>query len=328
MSPFREAPVAVPLTAIDWVDRTFEIRSFAPASALRESFGRCGIFRAPWGLRGHGGQLTVVDGFKRLEWLRGSGTETAACIVFPPETDRQTLWLWRLTEKVFGPPPNPAEKAQIVARLLEYVPEGEDRRRLLARMDLPIHPAALAKWCRLAVSGPALLEAAACGSLCERAALELASWDGAAQDHARALLEQLRCSASIQMEILGRITDIAQAGETSRLDVLERTDLQSVLCHGKWNHREKTQALRELLGRLRFPRLHAREEAFQRQEAALSLPPSLRLTPPPAFEGDAYRLQIEFSSPGELSRLLDAARGLAEDPRLVDVMRPSASREP
>lgn len=328
MSPFREAPVAVPLKAIDWDDRTFEIRSFAPASALRESFGRCGVFRAPWGLRGQDGRLAVVDGFKRLEWLRESGTETLACIVFPPETDRQALWLRRLTEKVFGFPLNPAEKAQIVARLLEYLPEGEDRRRLLARVDLPIHPAALAKWCRLAVSRPALLEAAACGSLCERAALELASWDLAAQDCALSLLEQLRCSSSIQMEILERIADIAQAGETCRLDVLERPDLQAVLCHGKWNHREKTQALRELLGRLRFPRLHAREEAFQRQVAALSLPPSLRLTPPPAFEGDAYRLQIEFSSPAELSRLLDAASRLAEDSRLVDVMHPSALREP
>lgn len=330
MVPFHEAPVAVSLTAIDWDERTFEIRSFAQTAALRDSFGRCGVLRAPWVLRGHNGSLAIVDGFKRLEWLRESGTESAACIVFPRETDLRALWLCRLTEKVFGPCPNPAEKAQIVARLVEVVPEDADRRLLLGRLALPAHPNTLDRWRRLASAGPVLLTAAANGSLCERAALELASWDeedGAARERFLGLLEPLRCSASIQMEILERITDIARAGDTSRLDVLERADLQSVLGHTTWNHREKTQALRDLLGRLRYPRLHQRELAFQRQLAALSLPPSLRLAPPPFFEGDRYRLQMDFSSPEELSGLLDSARALAEDPRLRDLMRPPVSRE-
>jgi ParB family transcriptional regulator, chromosome partitioning protein len=269
----------------------------------------------------------IVDGFKRLEWLREMRGENASCIPFPAETDIEGLWLWRITGKAFGPLLNVAEKAQLVARLLDFLSSEEERRNLLAHMDVPFRPEILTRWRRLGESSTGLLRAAALGEIGERAALELASWPNEtdARDGILGLLGQLRCSASIQMEIIERLSEIAVIRDETRLAVLQDRKIDTVLTHQSWNHREKTQALRDLLARLRFPRLHAREDAFQKHLAELSLPKAIRISPPPSFEGDVFRLQIDFSSAEELSSHIEAAGAIVEDPRLERLMNPTRS---
>lgn len=327
MPPIQEPPVPVPLHEIDWDDRTFDIQCFTPATALRESFDRCGFLGPPWLLRRDTGRLSIVDGFKRLEWLRETGGATVYCVTFPAETGVERLWLWRITGKAFGPPLNVAERAQLVARLLELPSAEEDRRHLLARLDIPVRSEILTRWRRLGESCTVLLRAAALGEICERAALELASWrnETDAPDVLLGLLGQLRCSASIQMEIVERASEIAVARDETRLAVLQDPEIDAILTHQSWNHREKTQALRDLLARMRFPRLHVREEAFRKELAGLSLPKAIRISPPPSFEGDVFRLQIDFSSPEELSGQIETARAIAEDPRLERLLTPSRS---
>ncbi len=325
MDPFLESMVRVPLQEIDWDDRTFEIRRLAPADGLDESLNCCGLLSPPWLLRRQSGPHTIVDGFKRLHWLRESGAEAAACFVFPVDSTFESLWLRRLTLKAFGPPLNVAEKAQMAERILDFVPDERDRRRLLTPLGIPSRTEVLAKWRELSVGDANLLCAAARGEIGERAALQLASWldEPAARRELVELLTRLRCSASIQLEIIERVFEIAQAGDRSRLEVLRMPEIASLSTHPKWSPREKTQALRDLLTRLRYPRLRAREEAFQKHLAALSLPKTMRISPPPSFEGDAYRLQIDFSAPEELRGCDEAVRSLASDPRLQTLLRPT-----
>jgi ParB family chromosome partitioning protein len=137
------------------------------------------------------------------------------------------------------------------------------------------------------------------------------------------LLRQLRCSASIQTELIERISEIAAARGETRLQILREPAIDTILEDSQLNHREKTQTLRDLLTRWRFPRLHAREERFKKDLSALGLPKEVRLLPPHSFEGDVFRLQIDFSSRDELSSRIETARGVALDPRLETLLHPN-----
>jgi len=146
------------------------------------------------------------------------------------------------------------------------------------------------------------------------------NWEAEAQRPMLALLSELRCSASIQVEVLERTTEIAFGREQGRADLLQDPELITIMSDSRRNHRQKTQALRELLARWRFPRLKAREERFAREMAAASLPRSMRLAPPPYFEGEQWQLQASFSSPEELEAILDEARSFARSSKLRTIM--------
>lgn len=320
----------VTLQEIDWSDRTFEIPSFTSANGLHESLTRCGLLHPPWVLRAESGRLVVVDGFKRLEWLRDTGARSGPCVLLPPRTPRDTVWVWRISGKAFGPSLNSAEKALLVARLLALELSESDRRLLLGHLEIALRPEVLGRWRVLGESGTGLLRAVALGEICERAALELATWhqeqDG--RDSLLQVIRQLRCSASIQMELIDRVSEIASAREGgTRLALLGDPEIVGILEHSRWNRREKTQALRDLLTRWRFPRLCAREESFQKQLLTLELPKGAQIQHPPLFEGGGLWLRVDFSSPEELTRRLEAVLAIAGGPAVEALLQPVRRRE-
>ncbi len=319
------ALAAVSLSMLDWSDRSFAVSRGAPDPALEESLARCGLLSPPWLLTmSEGEAYAVVDGFKRLEWLRGRGTERVECFVFPRTSDRNRLMLRRIEAKLFGPAPNIAEKAWIVARLAEILP-GEALGPYLKALGIPARPEAVERWTRLASADESLLEAAALEEICDRAALEMVSWEeGDARAEAVAMLRELRCSASIQVELLERITEIALAGHgaADRAGVLRAPEVRAVLTHASWNRRAKTQALRDLFHSRRFPRLHAREERFRREVAAIRFPDSIHIIHPPAFEGEEWQLRVRFSDSEELRNMLEEALGIAGSPGFEALLLP------
>lgn len=317
------APVA--LRKIDWEDQSFAVRSFASADFLKASVNRYGMLSPPWVVEKEGEAYTVVDGFKRLRLLCEAGTERAECFVFPEATDRNRLLLQRIEGKLFGSPLNPAEKAQIVSKLVAVLPVERVLREFFPLLRLPPRPEMIEKWCRLAIEDEALLESTASEVICERAALELTDWEEEARRKAVRLLKILRCSASIQLEILERITEIALGQNRERSDILNASQIREILDHSQWNHRQKTQALRDLLYRFRFPKLSAREGRFEAELAKARLPQAVRLIPPRFFEGDQWQLQLSFHHPEELQALLEKTKAFAHSPKLPEIMKPTGS---
>ncbi len=315
---------SVGLSEIAWEDRSFEVRRFGTGTPLEASLGRRGVLQPPWLLTGPGGRCTIVDGFRRLRWLKENhGPERIECFVHGAGTNRRELMLRRLEIKLSGPPLNVAEKAGIAGLLAGVLPDDPAVAEFLSGAGFAVRPAGVEKWRRLALGGEELLGAAAAGEISERTALDLSCWDDDAKGEALRALREIRCSASIQAEILDRITDLARAGDAGRAEVLRRPEPQAVLNHPEWDRRRKTQALRDLLYRLRYPRLGAREERFRRDVASAGLPGGVRIVAPPAFEGEQWQLQLVFTAPEELKPLLEKAMTLANSPLLPSLMRPA-----
>ena len=314
--------------AIDWEESSFEIRNFTADPCLETSLERCGVLHPPWVLAGGaGGKLIIVDGFKRLRWLKGraAGACPVECFVYPAGTDRGELLLRRIETKLSGPPLNTAEKAGVAALLGELPGEEAAAAERLAAAGFAVRPGALAKWRRLALEGDVLLGAAASGEISERSALELAAWEDGDKGEALAALRELRCSASLQAEILERVSELAALENLGRADVLRAPESRAVLSHPEWNRRRKTQAFRDLLYRRRFPRLAAREERFSREAASAGLPGGVHLVPPPSFEGEKWQLQMVFTAPEELETLLEKAGDFARSPILPALMAPGGT---
>ena len=314
----------VPLTSVDWDDLRFAIESHRPEDAIESSVSRHGILTPPWVLEAKADKVAIVDGFKRMRYLREGGEREVVCAVFPAHLSPRDLWAWRLETRLFGPPPNPAEKARVAAILADSPLEASSVRRLLDGFGLPQHTQSLARWTRLAQSETALLQAAARGIVHERAALELAGWSLPPEDRAGliSLLEHLRCSASIQVEIIEGFRDIGMRLKQTVGGLLRRTEVRDILGHPEWGHREKTQALREWLDETRLPRLKARERLFKVRLRRTPPPAGTTVVPPPSFEGSQWRLEVAFSSGEELRGRLGQLRAWADSEGFKALLMP------
>jgi ParB family transcriptional regulator, chromosome partitioning protein len=316
----------VSLAEINLHDDGFEIRKFAEPVRLRESLAHFGILDPPWLLKKGSGHI-VVDGFKRLRWAEENGAQGTVCRIFPEDFDAGELWSLRIEKRLFEPEINIAEKAQIISTLLAVFKPDQIPRSFLSALNVANRPELLRKWASLWAKGPETLAILASGAIAERPAIEVADWDERSRVAVLAALKTLRCSASIQVEIVEHIDEIAIRDEKERAEIIETHGVREIMASKEFNHRQKTQALRDLLAELRYPRLSSRHERFRREIESLGLPPRVRIIPPPAFEGNNWRIELSFTGPEELRKVLDSAGAIVGSDCLETLLRPRLRRD-
>lgn len=310
----------VPTDRIEWADTTFAMRRYAAADDLVASLTRMGIVQPLSTLKSESGRLIVMDGHQRLDWARAAGTCSVPCLVYPAGTSIDELWRRRLEQKLFGPELNLAEKAQLISRFRTVLDDAELIQRILPQLGVRTGAGSLDRWQALAAAGDPFLAPLANGTISERAALELIDWPEDARLEALRVLVILRCSASIQVEILEAIQEIALRRGTDCCAVMNREASRRILASEDLNHRRKTQALREQLARWRFPRLSARQTHVCDRIRAAALPGAIQIRPPRSFEGGVWNLEIAFSNSTDLAGNLDAVRGFAASGNLQAAM--------
>lgn len=318
----KTARRSVDLSHLVLDDTRFAVEDYRPRDRLHRSLKRTGMLTCPWVWARGSGRYLVVDGFKRLQWAMSEGIADVECLVFPEDTDPVRIMVLRLEGKLAAAPLNVAEKARVITELKGCKapePIGDD---YLADLQISARPNVVDSWCTLAASGESLLRAAASGEISERTALELARWEVDAREGVVGILRVLRCSASIQAEIVERVTEIARREGKERVQVMRDSRIVNILEDKDSNHREKTHSLRGLLTRLRFPRLSCRQEKFAAEIEKSCLPANLRLVPPPSFEGDRWQAVMAFSSPQELEELAGRAGDLARSNLIRTIMKP------
>lgn len=306
--------VRIPFHGIDWEDDEFAIPGHVPDEDLLRSLAAVGLLHPPVLWEKTPGRFVIVDGFRRLSWLRVHTSEAHA-LVYPPSFDPKRLLALRLEAKVCSRPLNLAEKAQIMARLAERIPEDDFRLRICRAMGVPPTEESLQQWRSVAAWPPSHLAGLAQGVIAEKAALRLAPLSEKDREAFLELLLVLRCTASLQVEILDRCIDIAQRDGIPLHALVENSEMQAILKDEKRNRREKTAAVRDLVCRWRFPRVTAKMIRVERSIAALHLPSTVSLVPPPFLEGDVWELRVRFRTPSELILCLNDMEALCETDR-------------
>ena len=134
------------------------------------------------------------------------------------------------------------------------------------------------------------------------------------------LLSQVHLSASKQDEILNCFIDIALRDGISYQEILNDAEMRRILKQDKLTRSQKGDQMRSRLRKMRFPRLSQREDQFLEQKKKLHLPPGVQLLPPPFYEGQTFRLQIEFDDRSALADKAAYVMELVENNNFNDLL--------
>jgi ParB-like chromosome segregation protein Spo0J len=296
----------IPLAAVDLADRTFALSADEGFEGLLTSLKEVGLLAPPWLRLRPDGQWQAVAGFKRLNAAAHLGWERLPARTLPAATPEAHCLLVVLYDNAFSRGFNLKEQAGWAARLLAHWDGATVAARFLPALGLPPSPAVLERLRALGSLEEAFLDLAAKGRLSLGAGAALAEMSPADRAAARPFLEQLWLSQSMQEQLLEHLTLLARREGSTPAAILERLPLKGILSEAALNPQERTKRVRRLLQRWVSPEATAAREAFQAGLERLGLfrHPRLRLSPPPAFEGPDFQLEIKFQDSQELAKLL------------------------
>lgn len=258
-----------------------------------------GVQSPLWVWNCNSSQFIIVDGYARWRWAKESGCSVLPCLVFPGSISRSDLIKTRVLVKISEPDLCLEQKAAIVERLLKFYPMGEVERKFLPLLRFPSRPGFVGSLMAFLRTSEDFRVAVNEGVIDEKVALRLATWDEESRCEMFDLLKTLRCSVSIQREILDYVEDIGRMKGTSFSEVLKQPEIGSIV-ESTCTAREKTEYLRRFLRSQIFPHLMAKERRFADFIKNLALPAGVEFKPPQQFEGDEWEVNIRFSKPGEL----------------------------
>lgn len=309
MEPVRLTTIS--LSQVDWGEETFAIPGYVSDEGLERSLEMVGLLMPPTLWEKTSERFVIIDGFKRLFRLKDRCDRLQA-VIYPSGYGESRLLRFRLETKIFSRPLNLAEKVHILAKYASLASSEELQRRICPALGLSGAPDTLSLWCAIAAWPARHLSFLAHDVIAEKTALLLAPFSETDREAFFQLMQALRCSASLQMEILERCDDITRRDGVGLQQLLETPEIQAIVKDGDRNRREKTAAVRELLYRWRFPRLVQKMTNTQRAIAQLPLPQAVSLSPPPQLEGDVWELKLRFRTPKELAASIHALAALVK----------------
>jgi ParB-like chromosome segregation protein Spo0J len=311
----------VTASSINFEDMTFIISTAAKGDLLQKSIGRVGLLNPPYLYFDSIKQYyQIVCGYRRVHACVACGWQEITACLIASGTSQSELFLLGLYDNLAHRVLNPIEQAFAAAKLLSYFSEDTVIRHYLPLMGL--HPTfkSLDHLRRLAALEPAIQDAVVNGTILETVAIKLADIEVKDRKVFMNLLSQVHLSASKQEEILAYCKDIGLRDGISYREILNDAALRQILEQENLPRSQKGDQIRSLLRKMRFPRLSQREEEYLQQSKKLHLPAGVQLLPPPFFEGQTFRLQIEFDGREALADKAAYVMGLVKNNNFNDLL--------
>jgi ParB-like chromosome segregation protein Spo0J len=305
---------AISLAAVDLADHPFAAPSGANTSALAGSIRTVGLLNPPW-LRAKGvSRWQVVAGLKRLRAAANLGWEAVSAHTLDAEIPDSQALLIALHDNAFSRQFTPWEQAFFARRLTSFWERSTVVQQFLPLLGLPPTEKHLDRLLAASSLEEAWQPLLAQGRLALTAAARLAPWPPADRLAALPFFQALPSSQSKQEEFLEWTELLARREGLTMTAVLSRPELASCLTDPALNPQEKAAAVRRRLKAWVFLRFTTTQKAWETNLARLGLKQHhrLRLTPPPAFEGPDFHLEIKFQNGAELRELLDELAEIAD----------------
>jgi ParB family chromosome partitioning protein len=285
----------VAVSSINFEDKTFIISTQTNNGFLQKSIERVGLLNPPYLYFDSVTQyFQIVCGYRRIQSCVACGWQEIPARIIASDTSQRELFLFSLYDNLAHRMFNPIEQALAAAKLLTYFTEDTVIRDYLPLMGL--HPTCktLDSLRCLAALEPAMQDAVEKGTIPEAIAIKLANLGVEDRKAFMDLFSQVHLSLSKQEEILTYCNDISLRDSVSCREILNDAAVRQIVNQNKLSRSQKGDQVRAWLRKRRFPRLTQREDKFLQQQKKLQLPPGVQLMPPPLFEGQTFRLQIEF----------------------------------
>lgn len=289
-------------------NQKFRITAKKSVESLAQSIKSIGMINAVVVLP-EDDEFIVLCGFKRLEAALTLGWTKIRASVLPPDTPQTYCVRLCISDNSFQRPLNLIEISKALALLGAVFTNPEAIVKEAACLGLPTDMKYLEKiepLCRM----PELLQT---GILSDSISLSTV-WQLSKmpENEAIAFAEiflALNCSLNKQREIITLVREISIRENKSIIQILTEDPITNIVCDMNADKNVKTRQLRLDLRRRRYPHITETEKTYFAQIDKLGLSERLRMIPPQDFEGDTYRLTLDFKS---LQELQEHQKKLAE----------------
>jgi ParB family transcriptional regulator, chromosome partitioning protein len=262
----------------------------------------------------------ILCGFKRFEAARALGWTEIRASVLPQDTPQKEHVRLCIADNSFQRPLNLIEISKALALLKESFINPEAVIEEAASLGLPSGIKYLKKIEPLWQMPKPVQE----GILSESISLSTA-WQLSRMPENEAIafakiFESLNCSLNKQREIIILIQEISILENKTISTILAEDRVNQIVSDKDLDKNVKTRQLRSDLRRRRYPNISKTEKAFFTKVDKLGLSERLRLTPPQDFEGDTYRLTLDFKNLQELRKHIEKLDEIIFHPELKKIL--------
>ncbi len=304
----------IPLAAVDLEDHPFTVDFATDLTPVLASLQAVGLLNPPWLRAKSHGCWQAVAGLKRLKAAAALGWETTPAQIVPADTPDSQCLLIALHDNAFGRSFSLGEQIFYAKRSCSFWDRETVTQRHLPLLGLPPSRKYLDRLLAAASLEEPWQTIIEQEKLALNAAARLGAWTPEDRLAVLPFFQILPFSQSKQEEFLERLELLSRREGVGITDLLARPELTSLLTDRARNPQEQAAAVRHRLKTWVFPRFSAAQASWETGLARLGLKqhPRLRLTPPPAFEGPDFHLEIAFRNQAELKELLIQLAILAE----------------
>ena len=320
----RPAIQVVPITQIETEDGTFATTpGWIVNEALRRSIERIGL-TTPLLLQRHtGSRLRIVCGFQRQRLAASVGLKTVPALI-TEEGDCRKLFDLALFENLGTREFSELEKALAVTKLA--VELGISEKEIISSYlpALGVRPDRFHyKRCTAVARLPLEIQRSL-SILRVEIALRLARWTTGEQQLFLDLARHYRPSRSYQKKLFELLDDLRargiQQGEVAPLfSVWNATGCNSLHEKGRAGDAVTFRKILERLHQSRYPEFEKMVSRYEASLKALSFPRSVRVSPPPFFEGNSLAFEFSVQSSDQLARVAEHLGRAAHRPEMADL---------
>jgi len=299
---FKEKKIA--LAFINSADKTFCITTRTEIDSLATSIQEIGLITLPI-LKEKDAKFIIVSGFRRIAACKLLGfahikVRLLSSELLNSETGDLTAIKIAVAENALQRPLNLIEQARAVHLLGEHFEDDATLARGVSGLGLPENPSIIKKLKDLYGFSSPLQEYVLNNTLSLTIALKLGAMDKPSGIAFADLFDELKTSLNKQREIINLTREIGLLEDSSILEVLRESGLNKIIKDKDIDRAKKTAKIRFYLKQKRFPVITDYEKKFKKLIKGLRLGNGIKFVPPKNFEGNTYKITIDFKNHAEL----------------------------
>jgi ParB family chromosome partitioning protein len=313
----------IPLNQIDLSDETFSVNFMPDLQRLRSSIEEVGLIQ-PVLLREKGNGYQIVCGFRRISVFQELKKAEIDSKVFKQgEMGDFQLFSLSLHENLTARGFNTVEKAIALDKLVRCfrVDPAVAVRTYLPLFSLESHEKILNTYLSLARMEDELKRYVLREEVSRSNIRKLSALTPEDREALLSFLPSLKLGENRLREILNLLDEISRREELAVEEIVRKEDLQKILSQTDLTPSQRTERVKKVLMNLRYPRMHRREEEFEKKRRALNLPPGLSLNHPPFFEGKGLKMEFQFETMEEYQGVLSSLSLLVDKKEFQEMLK-------
>jgi len=313
----------IPLEQIDQDDHFFLITYPLNPKPLTSSIRRVGLLQPVLLRKLPSQKYQIVSGFKRVLACRDLDFETIDAFVYDLESlEDLEGFRWNLWDTLAVRTLNLAEKAIVLDKLLHRFGLEE---RGIVRDYMPIlglEPSlkVLEGYLQVHQLEEEVKDYLVAKEIPLKLALELLRFSPEDRKQILSLVRPLELNVHTLKEFLTLIEEVIGRDGIRVENLLDDSGIRDILANLMLSISQKTEKIRKILKRIRYPRLTGLEDQIQEKLQQLRLPKAISIAPPPFLEGDQLKVTFQFRDKKDLENVLGKLHELADKEELDAIL--------